>query len=315
MIRKTLDTDIPAVMAIYDAARAFMRAHGNATQWPEGTPSAEQLAADIAAGGSYVCEVDGRVVATFAFLPGPDECYDVIEDGQWHSDTPYAVLHRVASDGTVHGIAAAMFAFAKECADHLRIDTHEDNLPMQGAIAKADELAKEIPNSFIPGQFVNPANPKAHIATTGPEIWDDTDGKVDIFVAGVGTGGTITGVGQYLKSKNPGVKVVAVEPATSPVLSKGTAGAHKIQGIGAGFVPDVLDTKVYAEIIPVENDDAFATGRLIGHKEGVLVGISSGAAVWAAIQLAKRPENAGKNIVVLLPDTGDRYLSTPLFAE
>ena len=186
---------------------------------------------------------------------------------------------------------------------------------MKGAIAKADELAREIPNSFIPGQFVNPANPKAHIATTGPEIWDDTDGKVDIFVAGVGTGGTITGVGQYLKSKNPGVKVVAVEPAASPVLSKGTAGAHKIQGIGAGFVPDVLDTKVYDEIIPVENDDAFATGRPIGHKEGVLVGISSGAAVWAAIQLAKRPENAGKNIVVLLPDTGDRYLSTPLFAE
>lgn len=186
---------------------------------------------------------------------------------------------------------------------------------MKGAIAKADELAKEIPNSFIPGQFVNPANPKAHIATTGPEIWDDTDGKVDIFVAGVGTGGTITGVGQYLKSKDPGVKVVAVEPAASPVLSKGTAGAHKIQGIGAGFVPDVLDTKVYDEIIAVENDDAFVTGRLIGHKEGVLVGISSGAAVWAAIQLAKRPENAGKNIVVLLPDTGDRYLSTPLFAE
>ena len=186
---------------------------------------------------------------------------------------------------------------------------------MKGAIAKADELAKEIPNSFIPGQFVNPANPKAHIATTGPEIWEDTDGKVDIFVAGVGTGGTITGVGQYLKSKDPGVKVVAVEPAASPVLSKGTAGAHKIQGIGAGFVPDVLDTRVYDEIIPVENDDAFATGRLIGRKEGVLVGISSGAAVWAAIQLAKRPENAGKNIVVLLPDTGDRYLSTPLFAE
>ena len=186
---------------------------------------------------------------------------------------------------------------------------------MKGAIAKADELAKEIPNSFIPGQFVNPANPKAHIATTGPEIWDDTDGKVDIFVAGVGTGGTVTGVGQYLKSKNPGVKVVAVEPASSPVLSKGTAGAHKIQGIGAGFVPDVLDTKVYDEIIAVENEDAFAVGRLIGHKEGVLVGISSGAAVWAAIQLAKRPENAGKNIVVLLPDTGDRYLSPPLFAE
>ncbi len=186
---------------------------------------------------------------------------------------------------------------------------------MKGAIAKADELAKEIPNSFIPGQFVNPANPKAHIATTGPEIWDDTDGKVDIFVAGVGTGGTITGVGQYLKSKNPGVKVVAVEPASSPVLSQGVAGAHKIQGIGAGFVPAVLDTKVYDEIIPVTNEDAFATGRLIGHKEGVLVGISSGAAVWAALELAKRPENAGKKIVALLPDTGDRYLSTPLFAE
>ena len=186
---------------------------------------------------------------------------------------------------------------------------------MKGAIAKADELAKEIPNAFIPGQFVNPANPKAHVATTGPEIWDDTDGKVDIFVAGVGTGGTVTGVGQYLKSQNPNVKVVAVEPASSPVLSKGTAGAHKIQGIGAGFVPDVLDTKVYDEIIAVTNEDAFATGRLIGHKEGVLVGISSGAAVWAAIELAKRPENKGKNIVVLLPDTGDRYLSTPLFAE
>ena len=191
----------------------------------------------------------------------------------------------------------------------------EGSKGMSGAIAKAEELAREIPGGFVPGQFVNAANPKAHFETTGPEIYEDTDGKVDYFVAGVGTGGTITGVGQYLKSKNPGVKVVAVEPATSPVLSKGTAGAHKIQGIGAGFVPDVLDTKVYDEIIPVENDDAFATGRLIGHKEGVLVGISSGAAVWAAIQLAKRPENAGKNIVVLLPDTGDRYLSTPLFAE
>ena len=191
----------------------------------------------------------------------------------------------------------------------------EGSKGMSGAIAKAEELAREIPGGFVPGQFVNAANPKAHFETTGPEIYEDTDGKVDYFVAGVGTGGTITGVGQYLKSKNPGVKVVAVEPATSPVLSKGTAGAHKIQGIGAGFVPDVLDTKVYDEIIAVENDDAFATGRLIGHKEGVLVGISSGAAVWAAIQLAKRPENAGKNIVVLLPDTGDRYLSTPLFAE
>ena len=186
---------------------------------------------------------------------------------------------------------------------------------MKGAIAKADELAKEIPNSVIPGQFVNPANPAIHRATTGPEIWDDTDGKVDIFVAGVGTGGTVTGVGEYLKSQNPDVKVVAVEPASSPVLSKGVAGSHKIQGIGAGFVPDVLDTKVYDEVIPVENEDAFATGRLIGKSEGVLVGISSGAAVWAAIQLAKRPENKGKTIVALLPDTGDRYLSTPLFAD
>ena len=186
---------------------------------------------------------------------------------------------------------------------------------MKGAIAKADELAKEIPNSFVPGQFVNPANPDAHKRTTGPEIWDDTDGKVDIFVAGVGTGGTVTGVGEYLKSQNPNVKVVAVEPASSPVLSKGTAGAHKIQGIGAGFVPDVLNTKVYDEIIPVTNEDAFANGKQVGHKEGVLVGISSGAAIWAAIQLAKRPENKDKTIVALLPDTGDRYLSTPLFAD
>ena len=186
---------------------------------------------------------------------------------------------------------------------------------MKGAIAKAEELAKEIPNSFVPGQFVNAANPKAHFASTGPEIYDDTDGKVDIFVAGVGTGGTITGVGQYLKSRNPAVKVVAVEPKSSAVLSTGVAGPHKIQGIGAGFVPDVLDTGVYDEIIPVENDDAFAAGKEIGKNEGVLVGISSGAAVWAAIQLAKRPENAGKTIVVLLPDTGDRYLSTPLFAD
>ena len=186
---------------------------------------------------------------------------------------------------------------------------------MKGALAKADELSHEIPNSFVPGQFVNAANPKAHFETTGPEIYEDTDGKVDIFVAGVGTGGTITGVGQYLKSKLPNVKVVAVEPATSAVLSTGVAGAHKIQGIGAGFVPEVLDTKVYDEIIPVSNEDAFATGRMIGRSEGVLVGISSGAAVWAAIQLAKRPENAGKNIVVLLPDTGDRYLSTPMFAD
>ena len=186
---------------------------------------------------------------------------------------------------------------------------------MKGAIAKADELAKEIPDSFIPGQFVNPANPAVHKATTGPEIWEDTDGKVDIFVAGVGTGGTVTGTGEYLKSQNPHVQVVAVEPASSPVLSKGVAGSHKIQGIGAGFVPDVLDTNVYDEIITVDNEDAFATGKLIGKKEGVLVGISSGAAVWAAIQLAKRPENKGKTIVALLPDTGDRYLSTPLFAD
>ena len=186
---------------------------------------------------------------------------------------------------------------------------------MKGAIAKADELAREIPNSFVPGQFVNPANPDAHKRTTGPEIWEDTDGKVDIFVAGVGTGGTVTGVGEYLKSQNPAVKVVAVEPATSPVLSKGVAGAHKIQGIGAGFVPDVLNTKVYDEVIPVANEDAFAAGKLVGHREGVLVGISSVAAVWAAIELAKRPENKGKTIVALLPDTGDRYLSTPLFAD
>lgn len=186
---------------------------------------------------------------------------------------------------------------------------------MKGAIAKADELAAEIPDSFIPGQFVNPANPKAHFETTGPEIYADTDGKVDIFVAGVGTGGTITGVGEYLKSRKPEIKVVAVEPATSPVLSKGTAGAHKIQGIGAGFVPKVLDTGVYDEIIPVANEDAFAVSKQIGKAEGVLVGISSGAAAWAAIELAKRPENEGKTIVVLLPDTGDRYLSTPLFAD
>ena len=191
----------------------------------------------------------------------------------------------------------------------------EGSKGMKGAIAKADELAKEIPNAFIPGQFVNPANPAVHKTTTGPEIWADTDGKVDIFIAGVGTGGTITGVGEYLKEQNPEVKVVAVEPAGSPVLSKGTAGSHKIQGIGAGFVPEVLNTAVYDEIIAVENEDAFAAGRLVGRKEGVLVGISSGAAVWAAIQLAKRPENKGKTIVALLPDTGDRYLSTPLFAE
>ena len=186
---------------------------------------------------------------------------------------------------------------------------------MKGAIAKAEELSREIPNSFIPGQFVNPANPKAHFETTGPEIFDDTDGKVDIFIAGVGTGGTVTGVGQYLKSRNPSVKVVAVEPKSSAVLSTGVAGPHKIQGIGAGFVPDVLDTKVYDEIIPVTNEDAFAAGKEIGRSEGVLVGISSGAALWAGIDLAKRPENAGKTIVVLLPDTGDRYLSTPLFAD
>ena len=186
---------------------------------------------------------------------------------------------------------------------------------MTGAIEKADELAKEIPNSFIPGQFVNPANPAVHRATTGPEIWRDTDGNVDIFIAGVGTGGTLTGTGEFLKSKNPNVKVVALEPASSPVLSQGKGGPHKIQGIGAGFVPEVLNTKIYDEIIAVQNNDAFETGRLIGRKEGILVGISSGAAAWAAIELAKRPENEGKTIVVLLPDTGDRYLSTPLFAD
>ncbi len=186
---------------------------------------------------------------------------------------------------------------------------------MKGAIARAEELAKEIPSSFLPGQFVNPANPRAHFETTGPEIYEDTDGKVDYFVAGVGTGGTITGTGEYLKSKNPAIRVVAVEPKTSAVLSTGVAGPHKIQGIGAGFVPQVLDTKVYDEIIPVDNDDAFTTGRLVGRKEGVLVGISSGAALWAAIELAKRPDSEGKTIVVLMPDTGDRYLSTPLFAE
>ena len=186
---------------------------------------------------------------------------------------------------------------------------------MKGAIEKADELAREIPNSFVPGQFVNPANPKAHYESTGPEIWEDTDGKVDIFVAGVGTGGTLTGTGRYLKERNPHIKVVAVEPATSPVLSKGVAGSHKIQGIGANFVPQVLDTKIYDEIITVDNDDAFAAGKLVGRKEGILVGISAGAAVWAAMELAKRPENVGKNIAVLLPDTGDRYLSTPLFHD
>ena len=186
---------------------------------------------------------------------------------------------------------------------------------MKGAIAKADELAREIPGSFVPGQFVNAANPKAHFDTTGPEIWQDTDGQVDWFVAGVGTGGTITGVGSYLKTRNPSVKVVAVEPESSPVLSKGVSGAHKIQGIGAGFVPDVLDTRIYDEILPISNEDAFAAGKLVGRKEGVLVGISSGAALHAAVELAKRPENAGKTIVVLFPDTGDRYLSTPLFAD
>ena len=191
----------------------------------------------------------------------------------------------------------------------------EGSKGMKGAIAKADELAKEIPNAWIAGQFVNPDNPAAHLETTGPEIWDDTDGKVDYFIAGVGTGGTLTGIGQYLKSKNPDVKVVAVEPATSAVLSKGTPGPHKIQGIGAGFVPDVLDTKVYDEVIAVDNDDSFEYGKLVGHKEGFLVGISSGAAVKAAIDIAKRPESAGKNIVVLIPDNGDKYLSTPLFSD
>ena len=191
----------------------------------------------------------------------------------------------------------------------------EGSQGMRGAIAKADELAREIPNSFIPGQFVNPANSEAHRRSTGPEIWEDTDGEVEIFVAGVGTGGTITGVGEYLKGRNPAVKVVAVEPASSPVLSRGVGGTHQIQGIGAGFVPEVLDTAVYDEVIAVEDEDAFAAGKLVGRKEGVLVGVSSGAAVWAALELAKRPENKGKTIVALLPDTGDRYLSTPQFAD
>ena len=201
------------------------------------------------------------------------------------------------------------------CAYGAELVLTEGAKGMKGAIAKAEELAREIPHSFIPGQFVNPANPAAHRATTGPEIWADTDGQVDFFVAGVGTGGTITGVGEYLKEQKPGVKIVAVEPKDSPVLSEGKAGPHKIQGIGAGFVPQVLNTAVYDEIIPVSNEDAFATGRLIGRREGVLVGISSGAATFAAIELARREENAGKTIVVLLPDTGDRYLSTPMFAE
>ena len=241
---------------------------------------------------------------------------------------PGSVIIEPTSGNTGIGLAAVAYRIIIVMPDTMSVERRqlmkaygaelvlsEGAKGMKGAIAKADELAAEIPDSFIPGQFVNPANPKAHFETTGPEIYADTDGEVDIFVAGVGTGGTITGVGEYLKSKKPEVKVVAVEPATSPVLSKGTAGAHKIQGIGAGFVPKVLDTGVYDEIIPVANEDAFAVGKQIGKAEGVLVGISSGAAAWAAIELAKRPENEGKTIVVLLPDTGDRYLSTPLFAD
>ena len=226
------------------------------------------------------------------------------------------VDYRSETDGVMHACGhdahtACLLGAAKILAENRDAFGGEVRLCFQ----QAEELAKETPNSFIPGQFVNPANPAVHKATTGPEIWEDTDGQVDIFVAGVGTGGTVTGAGEYLKEQNPNVKVVAVEPASSPVLSKGTAGSHKIQGIGAGFVPDVLNTSIYDEIIPVENEDAFATGKLIGRSEGVLVGISSGAAVWAAIELAKRPENKGKTIVALLPDTGDRYLSTPLFAD
>ena len=220
---------------------------------------------------------------------------------------PDSVIIEPTSGNTGIGLASVAYGAELVLSDGAK--------GMKGAIAKAEEIAAQTPGSFIAGQFVNPANPKAHYETTGPEIWEDTDGQVDIFVAGVGTGGTLTGTGKFLKEQNPNVKVVAVEPASSPVLSKGVAGAHKIQGIGAGFVPDVLDTKIYDEIITVENDDAFATGKLVGHSEGVLVGISSGAAVWAGIQLAKRPENKGKTIVVLLPDTGDRYLSTPLFQD
>ena len=229
--------------------------------------------------------------------------------------TPESVLIEPTSGNTGIGLASVAAAKGYRLIITMPETMSVERKGMKGAIAKAEELAKEIPHSFIPGQFVNPANPAAHKASTGPEIWDDTDGEVDILVAGVGTGGTITGTGEYLKSQKPSVKVVAVEPDTSPVLSKGTAGPHKIQGIGAGFVPDVLNTGIYDEIIPVSSDNAFATGKLIGRKEGVLVGISSGAAAWAAIELARRPENKGKTIVVILPDTGDRYLSTPLFAD
>ena len=236
----------------------------------------------------------------------------MIDDGEARGLLkPGSVIIEPTSGNT--GIGLASVAAARGYRAELVLT--EGALGMKGAIAKAEELAKEIPDSFIPGQFVNPANPAVHKATTGPEIWADTDGKVDIFIAGVGTGGTVTGVGAYLKAQDPAIRVIAVEPAASPVLSKGTAGPHKIQGIGAGFVPEVLDTHIYDEVIPVENEDAFSAGRLVGRLEGVLVGISSGAAVWTAIQLAKRPENAGKTIVALLPDTGDRYLSTPLFAD
>lgn len=283
-------------------------------------------------------ELPAKIIAKLEYLNPSGSVKDriakaIIEDAQQRGRlTPDSVIVEPTSGNTGIGLAAVAAAKGYRAiivmpetmsverrqlvkAYGAEVVLTEGAKGMKGAIAKAEELAGEIPNSFIPSQFTNEANPKVHYETTGPEIWEDTDGKIDVFVAGVGTGGTITGAGGYLRKKNPDIKIVAVEPAASPVLSEGTAGAHKIQGIGAGFVPEVLNTGIYDEIIPVTNEDAFETGRKIGKREGVLVGISSGAAVWAAIELAKRPENAGRNIVVLLPDSGDRYLSTPLFAE